>query len=364
MKIRIVCWLIVPALAGLVAHAARTWQLCREQARIANSEPSIEYPAKLDLGSHEIGDQAIAHFTIANRGGGELVLDEIQSNCSCTGMEREQDGHFGHVNSLRLKAGEQTDLVMRVAVRGVPVGAEMINVVDFRTNDPSQPKGHIEAIVRCTSGGVSATPRSIVFGTVPLGAKVRNIVEVYDNALTPRKIDRVTSTQSDRVIARLLPATERSVPSPSDPARVLIGRIEIVVSTELAGEVDGGVQIHLANVQKKPDAITVIGKVAAPIEISPTLLVLPRASTKGPIYEGTCVCRSTSEQPLSVTLKSVPPGLTVEVLDEGKAVRRVRIKGDPKQMKIPAEGQRETIRLRAKAGEHNALLEVQILLQT
>ena len=149
------------------SYLAATGVLRRAWSENIKNDPRIEYPARLDLGNHEVGEIAITRFTIANRGGGELVIDDIHSNCSCTGMEREQDGRYGRVNSLRLKAGEQANLVMRVSVRGVPIGAEMLNAVEFQTNDPDRPTGRIEAVVRFVSGGVSATPQSIIFGTVP-----------------------------------------------------------------------------------------------------------------------------------------------------------------------------------------------------
>jgi hypothetical protein len=278
-------------------------------------------------------------------------------------MEREQDGHYGLVETLRLKAGEEANLVMRVSVRGVPVGAEMLNVVGFRTNDPAQPNGRIECIVRFVSGGVRAHPGSIVFGTVPVGGKLRRVIDVHDDALTPRRIARVISTNPDRVIARLLTEETRTGSPDSSPTGVLIGRIEIVVNQDSAGEVNEAVQIHLAGETRKPDAITVIGKVAAPIEITPTLLVLPRASMSGPIYEGICVCRSTDEQPLSISVASTLPGLTVEPLDEGKAIRRIRIKWDPIIGRGTVGGQRQVIRLQAESGKHRKSLELQLLLK-
>jgi hypothetical protein len=56
--------------------------------------PKIEYPRNLDLGEHAVGDQAVVRFVISNRGGERLVLDNIRTNCSCTGMERESGGQY------------------------------------------------------------------------------------------------------------------------------------------------------------------------------------------------------------------------------------------------------------------------------
>jgi hypothetical protein len=363
LKTRFFLCLAIVMFVGLVSYSATTGWLRRTWNQVVRSEPLIEYLAKIDLGDHELGDEAIGHFTIANRGGGELVVDQIETNCSCSGMEREQDGRYGRLESLRLKAGERADLVMRVSVRGVPDGAEMINVVKFETNDPTQPTGRIEAVVRHVSGGVTASPRTIVFGTVRIGTNLRYIVDVRDNALTPRVIERVTSTKPERVNARLVPPENSSQSPDSVSAGILIGRIEIKVDTNSPGDFDDTVQVHLAGEPRRPDAISIIGKVEAPFEISPSLLVLPRASTSGPIFDAKCICRSTSGEPLSLAVDSVPPGVTADVLEQDHpALKCIRIRWNPDQAEAATARDRQFIRLRAKSGEHGRILEVQLLL--
>jgi hypothetical protein len=308
MRMRTLCWLAVPLLAGLLAYFAAKGELIPAWSAVVRRAPRIDYPRRLDLGPQEIGEHAAARFTIANRGAGELVLDQIQTNCSCSGMEREEQGRFVRLESLRLKAGEQADLVMRVSVRGVPIGAEMINVVEFRTNDPAEPAGRMEVVARCVSGSVSVTPPSVVFGTVATGAKVRQVVDVRDKSITPRHIERVVSTVPDRVRVRLLPSGDESHRTEPHPDGELIGQIEVVVETESPGEVNATFHIHLAGETRRPDAVPVFGRVAPPIEMSPSLLVLPRASSNGPVYSATCLCRSNSGEPLSLTVDSLPPG--------------------------------------------------------
>src|SRR5207249_4477033 len=108
-------------LAGAVSYFVGTGQFLRAWSSILKLDPVADHPAKLDLGDHEMGDQVVTPFTIANRGGSDLLIDEIRTNCSCSGMEREQDGGFFRLESLRLKPGEEAHLVMRVSVGGVPL---------------------------------------------------------------------------------------------------------------------------------------------------------------------------------------------------------------------------------------------------
>jgi hypothetical protein len=163
---RVICWLALPVLLGSISYLVMTGQLYEVWSSIFKLDRVIDYPPTIELGKHELGDQVVKHFTIANRGGGELVIDQIRTNCSCFGLEREQDGRYLRMESVRLPAGEQADLVVRVSVRGVPIGYALHNEVEFRTNDPTHPVGRIDVVASRVSGGVSTVPPSVVFGTV------------------------------------------------------------------------------------------------------------------------------------------------------------------------------------------------------
>ncbi len=278
-------------------------------------------------------------------------------------MERQEDGGFVRVEKLRVKAGESAQLVMRVSVRGVPIGTQMVNVVEFRTNDPVHPAGRIEAVVSRVEGGVSAVPSQIVFGTVPVGSKVRQIVEVRDTAASRRVIERVSSTRPNRVMVRLLAEEEGTPGAEPTEQGVPIGRIEVDVVTSTPGEIHAGLQIHLADEVRNPDVVTVVGSVAAAIELSPAALALPRSSASGPVYTLSCLCCSTSGQPLALAIASIPSGLTAEIIPQGEAKRIVRVTMDPKSSTLFSSGGREVIRLRAHVGENETLLDLPVLLQ-
>jgi hypothetical protein len=365
MKIRVLFWLLVPALAGILSYFASTGQLRRAWLSVVQGQPEIHYPAKLNLGGHEIGEVVVAPFTIANRGRSELVIDQVRTNCSCTGMEQVRDGHYVRVESLRLQRGEEIQLVMHVSVRGVPPGAEMVNVVEFHTNDPSQPTGHIEAIIGPVSRGVSTNPGSVVFGSAPVGRKVLRVLDVRDTAMLPRRVERVTSTNPARVTARFLPVKNSPEGGQAHPDGVLCGQVEVCVDTSSPGEVNEALHIFLAGETRNPDAVAVIGKVTSPFEMSPSLIVLPRASGAGALYHATCVCRSTNAEPFTLSVESVPPGIAAMVLP-GKSphVCTIRITLDPRRSTRPPPGQPITARFRAKAGISETMLELRVLLQT
>jgi hypothetical protein len=365
MKTQTLYWLALPLLVGILSYTAATKGWLPGWFSPAEGDPVLAYPARLDLGEREAGEEVIVPFTIANRGRGPLTIDDISTNCSCTGMERIQDGHYVRIESLTLNAGEEARLFMRVSVRGAPAGAAMVNLVGFHSNDPSQPIGRIEAVVSRVSRGVSTNPSSIVFGTVPVRRPVRHLLDVRDTAVPPRSIERVASTNPSRVSVRVLPGTKNLIESEPHEDGPLIGQLEVAVDTAIPGEVNEAVHVHLAGGRRDPDSVAVIGKVAAPIEVSPTVLVLPRASTNGPLYNARCICRSTNGEALEVSLDCVPDGLKAEVLDKGSPQQRtIRVSCDTRHEDRPHGGGGRTIRIRAKAGKNEAVLEVRVIIRT
>lgn len=358
MKPRLVLLMLIPLAVGGVSYYAATKYWFAPPA-----PPVVEFPAHLDLGEHATGKLVVGHFTITNRGGSDLTIDQIRTNCSCSGIEQKEGGRFVRVDSLRLKPGERADLAIRVSVRGVPAGAAMHNLVAFRTNDPDQPTGRLEAVVRRVLGSLSVSPASVVFGTVPRGTEVRRVLEVRDTSVKPRTVTRATTTGTDRVAVRLFPV--KAEPRQGEPTAngALIGRLEVVVDTASVGYVNGSIQVHLEGDDEERDPVPVTGRVVEPIEISPSVLILPRQTAKGPVYSANVMCRSNRGEAVALSVGSVPPGLTAEVGGEGDdATRVVRIAWDP-QRGIKPGGQSEQVRFRAKAGGETAVLVLRVNLQ-
>ncbi len=364
MNSRSVWWLAIPAIVGVVSYLAASGQFQRICPSIFLNAPVVEYPATLDLGDHEEGDQVITHYKIANRGGRELVIDNIRTNCSCTGIEREQEGHYLRFESLRLKPGEEEYLVMRISVRGVPAGAQMVNVIEFATNDPTEPTGRIEALVRYVYRGVTCDPPRIIFGTVPSGYKVKQIIDVRDTAVPPRVIQQLNSSQPNRLCARLIPFDGSLNKGQAREDGTVIGRMEVTVNTGNPGDLDASIDIHVSGERKRPTPLPVIGRIVPPIEMTPSLVILPRKSGAGLLYEGESVFRTTNGKALKLAVDHVPPNLSVNVEEgENESTRIVRVRWQAKQKKTEANGQRQGIRLIATVENIKVPLELPILLE-
>src|SRR5205085_2712416 len=177
MKVRYFARLVVPILIGVGGYASRMSDWGHWIWR--PSTPVMECPQLLELGERELGEVALSRFTIANIGGGDLIIDQVQTNCSCTGLEREVDGKLERVESLHLRRGERADLDIRVSVQGYP-GKPSQNVVRFRCNDPERPISEIKVLVSRVNAAVTTVPTSVVFGNQPLGRESIQQLDVFD----------------------------------------------------------------------------------------------------------------------------------------------------------------------------------------
>lgn len=335
----------------------------------SNPFPSIELPEIIDVGQREVGEQVVVPFRVVNSGGGELIVHEVHTNCSCTGLERREGNTFVRVESLRLPAGAGADLDVRMTVRA-SAGGPVRNVAEFHTNDPRKPVSRLEIVVPKVTGGVFVAPAGVLFGTVAVGAEVRQIIDIHDSAVRPRSVIRVDSSDPSRVVVRLLP-TQQPLPQPQPqepgvpPVGPVIGRVEVVVRTDQPGPIDATVLIDLDRETSKPDALPVVGRVAMPVEAMPSSFVLPRAAGDGPMYSGTSLCRSTDGQPLSLTAESVPEGLTAQIVAgaPGASSRIVHIAWDPRSGSGPADGRPLILRFKATAGGRETILEIPVTIR-
>jgi len=362
MKIHLLLWVVVPLLAGMAACASYSDTWLGLPGNWVGAGPALECPRLLELGERELGEVALVRFMIANHGGEALIIDEVRSNCSCSGLEQEQAGEFVRLGSLRIGPGKAARVAMRVLVQGSP-GSPMITRVEFRSNDPKQPLHAIEAVVAKVTAGVTTRPTSAIFGNVTTDGELRKVLDVFDAAIQPRAIARVASLDPDRVTVRAL-STESGPGAPTnDPLGTWIGRVEVTAQTKTAGPLESEIEIHLTGEHRPPTRIPVRGRIVAPVEVSPSIIVLPRTSEAGPIYSANCVCTSTSGKAIAVTVDSLPKGLAAEVEEtrDDPAQQTVRVEWNPTAESDAKPTSQRTVSLRAVVDDRATKLEIRVL---
>ena len=322
--------------------------------------PRAEFTEFVDLGACPQGGIAVGRFRVKNSGEGDLTVQNFRTSCSCAGVEREVDGKYLRVQSLRLSAGEQVDLTIRVNVT-VLAGQQQRIGISFETNDPERPRGGLDALVSKVLGGVIPLPSVVSCGELAVGSRATFTLGLYDNGQAGRRIESVRSTQPERFGVRLLPA------APSQSREMmghLLAQVEIAPNTSREGVLDGEVEVVLADEGRPADRISVTGRVISDIEVVPQTLLLPRTVDGLAVYHAQVRVRSREGKPVSVRVLSAEEPLSAEALPskDGKDGASVRIEWKPGKDR-PAEAQIRAVRLRIVSEGKEYDREVKVLLR-
>jgi hypothetical protein len=297
----------IPVGAGMLTVGLRSfWD------RWIASYPVLDCPARIDLGERDLGEIAVTHFKIMNRGRSELLIDEFHTSCSCAGVEHEIDGKLVRLRAVRIPAGDEVQITARVAINQRPEMSQLVHI-DFNTNDPVMPVGNVDLIVRRVKGGVFSEPSAVVFQPLLVGTQAERVIDLYDNRKRGRAVDKVRSTRPDHFQVRFIAVEGRHSDLINDTAGGLIARIEVIPRTEHSGRLDGNIEVSLANEARRPDLIPVIGEVIPIVECWPDALVFPRRAGAQFIYSAQILVRDRDEKPIGVKLKSVPPGVVAKI---------------------------------------------------
>jgi hypothetical protein len=343
--------------AGFALGVRSAWD------RWGKAAPVLECPALIDLGERDRGETAVARFRVRNNGRGELRIDGFQTSCSCAGVERESQGKFHRIQSVRVQPGEQVELVARVAVQAPPGQRQHVQVF-LTSNDPTTPVKKLDLVVPRVRGPVHAAPAAVLFNTVSVGAMARQSVRLYDNGRPGRKIARVRSTHPGRFTVDLIPLSKTELEEEDASAGRLIGRLEVKARTERHGTLDGDIEVFLADESSGPAMIPVSGEVIRPVECWPETLVLPRRVGDRSDYSGRVLLRSRSGKPIKVEVDSVQPAnFVVACSDAGREDQRwIHVEYRPGQGKKNQPAPMSSIHLRAWSEGAEAKIEVPILI--
>jgi hypothetical protein len=350
-------WTIV----GLLVITAILFFVIRT-GRSRSSGPVLEYDTLVDLGEQEYGQIARGYVNFTNRGQAIIVIDQIRSNCSCSGLERLEEGQWVKCDQIDIPPGGSEQLSVRVSVRG-QTGGPVQNTITFRTNDTAKPDGEVEVRISKVMG-LSASPTSVVIGDLRPGSKRTQIVEVRElGATSTTTIERVSSTIPD-VMARVLPdSTGLRSSTDMGPRGKLIGRVEIVAIGKDEKDVAGSIQIDVKR-GNVPTRISVAVSLSVVKQYSahPSVISLPRWSEQGAEYSATCLFRSHNREPVELVVASTPPGLSVNIDNRSKnaATRLISIRLDPASINSKVDAESRIIKLKAIDSVGEFPLEIRV----
>lgn len=265
---------------------------------------------------------------------------------------------------VRLKPNESAHmrLVMSVTERS---HESMSTPIYFLTNVPDRPEARLVVEVPVILAGLSAVPRSVTFGEVPVGSDFRHLVQLFDGRSVRRRISEVRSANPARVIAKLLPHQD-GVTGPDEAGRgVLVGTVEVTVDTKSPGDVSCDVTVYFAELEAAPETIHVAGRVVAPVEVYPPILHLPRSTSNGFIYSGSCLCRNNSPSAdMALKVTQAPKGVSVKVAEAtpGK-LRQISVELT-EEYGIPEGPRDHIVKLSATLGERQYEVDIIVRVQS
>lgn len=295
--------------AGCGAVVAAGWAVLDRRGPTVG--PVAEFPAHIDLGDRQPNEAVTATLPLANPGDRELVVSDIDTSCSCAGLEVEQDGRPARVTGLTLPPGDRIDLTFRLAV-GVPPGQGQQVLIRFNTNDPKVPAARVIATVPRVVGRPSAVPAEVAFGAVALGRPAAERFAVRANAVPGLRVVRVASSRPDRFTAAEAPAEADAVAG-----------VRVELATASPGEVAGEVTVELAAADGTPHTVRVpvSGRVRRPVEPAPAHLLLPAGRETA-----TAFLVGASEEPFTAAVVGTPAGLTAALEAEPPLAGRFQVK--------------------------------------
>jgi hypothetical protein len=289
--------------------------------------PVLDCPSEVTFEEQELGVPFVAHFRIANQGRAALVVDEVPSDCACTGLWLDRDDPPQRLKDVTLAPGESLPVRTNLRAYGRP-GEPYRVCLTLSTSDPYRREFPVCINVGLLRGGLAWQPQSVVFGAVRAGERPKECVDVVDWAKLPRQIERVESSHPDKFQVKLVPCT---VPSLANGTASPVGRVEVTICTDEAGPVEGSVLVYIAGDKRPPDSIPVFGNIINEIYDSPSTMMLPYRTTDGWQHEVKCLVKWRDRAtPLQLQVIQTPPGIEIDIEGHNaSAARTVRIRARP-----------------------------------
>jgi hypothetical protein len=308
----------------------------------------------------EVNQFAGFRFTIATQGTRPLHIHKIQTNCTCSGLEREMDGRTVGIQTLTLAPSEKAAVVLRVKVVG-RMGQWSQSRIVLHSNDPEQRAFPITLVVEKVTGGLLATPQDVVFDDIPEGTTAEQTVHLQDYKQPRGVIKTVESSRPGFITARW---------QPIDPARTAtgnegLGDVVVTCAGDRPGRFNEIVRVFFTDPARPPETIKVIGQVVPAVKLTPATVVLPRKVGGVWVYHATCLCRSLQGRAFDLAAPNVPDGLAVTITpaEDDPMARVVRVEvRPPMQAVLPPESpSRWTVTLEAQTAGRKIPLTLTVL---
>lgn len=292
--------------ACLAAIAGCGWPA---QTVTANGSPKLRLePEAHDLGVMPIGrldDYRDVTTFLINEGEGVLRIESVESNCSCTALELEDD---------HIPPGGRVRLISRIKLGSTPEARRV--ALKIETNDPTRPIAAPTFTWRAVPP-VRAEPASVDWPTVEPGTHPSQTLVIFYRSTGRPGPFRVTCTSYAAAIESVfenqpIEASPRTVAGDEE---VRLGTLQVRVREALdPGDFAQPLLLKVLAGEEEVArlSVPVSWRIRPAVEVVPNRLALGRAHA-GDVVERTVLFRSTSRSAFRVaSVRADDPALTLE----------------------------------------------------
>jgi hypothetical protein len=297
------------AICLLAACAGISW-LSYSMAYRWTIGPRLDVPSLIDLGVQDPDQEIESEFLVRNIGSALLELTNFETSCHCLSLQEKAVSSTAPLERKTISPGCSLTLVARLKTGTDSQKGR--SYVWFDTNDPSVPQARVE-ISMGVQGRVVLTPAQVYFGQlVPNETVTHSLVIIDSGRIPPVRVTRVESSAPDFIrVTRF----ETDGQAPLVPSGRLIGELKVEIRAPKPGRVEERLSFYEEGNVRPIAQVPIRGEVVLPFQVSPSVLLLPRAASDGWDYSVRVLCQTADRKPFRLSVIA-PPSLTVQVEGE------------------------------------------------
>lgn len=257
------------------------------------------FPSPIVIQSCEAGEELQIPVSFSNTGNAALHVFNIQSSCSCSGIERTIEGRRTQLSSFVVSPGTTESFTIRYVVREAQPGTSFAASIKYESNDPRQSTGEVSISVGQVRGGVHIVPRALHLGEILAGSDFKAVVDVFDDSVSPRTITTVRCSLPGVAADLIQPLESQS------PHGRRIGQVVISGKFLQPKDIEGSLSVYFSGGESLHQTIPIFGRIVAMFRVVPESIRLPRNSGQGLVYESNLLLRGTKGHPFRFETEAI-----------------------------------------------------------
>lgn len=319
MKFRpILLLVLVPLLVGSASFLATRL--------LSGGRPRIEVATTIDVGEQISGSTLDLPIVVHNSGSMPLNLHGFWGSCTCVSLLARANGETTCLDRATIAPGDSFEIAAQVRVRNTDPGP-FRTLIAFETNDPRRPSVQLEIVGR-VKGRLLLFPTELELASYTPAERFCQTIQVYNLGLDhPGEIGEVVGDPAENVVIKEIRRTSDLTTGDDSPLGRLVAEVDLeVVGPAKPGTLESCVKLQVAENDGKVLSLPVRVILRPRVEVTPSVVVLPRVTGAGLSYSAECVCTGRDGELLDLAAVEVPDGMEVVLKEpEGSSNARVMV---------------------------------------